>query len=424
MQNSDLIKHLEAIKYALERVIGMAQAMADETTHVRAQDCPPFSSTGDDSSGNVVSQLNRVSTVAGIKKSPAEQQQEDDMNRRYGKGSYIKRERTRADGSITVYYQGAFYLNGKRINVTTRTKEEMCRKLNELWKQKYRTTNDKGKGYLFSTFLEEFWINKKEELAERSACEYRRMLNVVKEHFMHNVLKKINEDDVQEFLAKRSPGTRIKYYDMLKSIFQEALRRRSVSENPCTFVKRPRYKSKKIRCYEFDEQNVMLATLPQDYANLFFFLCCTGLRISEALALTPDDVKRNYILVNKTVDTKTNKVVYSTKNEEERKVVYLPQLLNYLDFAFISKTSYRTLNRTFVLYYKQFKGVNLHSTRHTYASIAHHVGIDDKLLQNQLGHKTLAMTQDTYTELMITGSSPILDYFEELKSVIKSAFRR
>ena len=423
MQNSDLIKHLEAIKFALDRVIGMAQGMADSQTRTSAQDSPPFSFNGDDFAKTVNLQLNKVSCVNTKKALPADLQ-EDFMNRRYGKGSYIKRERTRCDGTKYVYYQGAFYLNGKRINVTAKSCAEMETKLNELWKQKYNTTNDKGKGYLLVTFIEEFWKKKKSDLAERSATEYQRMLTIIKNHFRHDILKKIDEEDVEEFLQKRSPGTRIKYYDVLKQIFSEALRQRRIKENPCSYVKRPRFKSKKMRCYEFDEQNWMLASLPPDYAKLFFVLCCTGMRISEALALTPDDVKRNYILVNKTVDTKTNKVIFNTKNGEERKIVYLPCLSNYLDLDFIGNVSYRTLNRTFQTFYKKFNGVNLHSTRHTYASVGHYVGIDDKLLQNQLGHKTIAMTQDTYTDLMITGTSPILDYFKELKDVIKSAFRR
>lgn len=423
MQNSDLIKHLEAIKYALERVIGMAQAMADGQSHARAQDGPSFYSPGNDSPGYAGLQLNNVSCLAQKEKSPTAEQ-EDILNRRYGKGSYVKRERKRTDGSISVYYQGVFYLCGKRVTVTARTQDEIERKLNELWKQKYKTTNDKGKGYLLVTFIDEFWKKKKGDLAERSATEYQRMLTIIKNHFKHEVLKKIDEEDVEDFLLKRSPGTRVKYYDVLKQIFSEALRQRRVKENPCTFVKRPRFKSKKMRCYEFDEQNWMLDALPQDYAKLFFVLCVTGMRISEALALTPDDVKRNYILINKTVDTKTNKVIFNTKNGEERKIVYLPCLSEYLDLDFIKSVSYRTLNRTFQTFYKKFNGVNLHSTRHTYASVAHYVGIDDKLLQNQLGHKTIAMTQDTYTDLMITGTSPILDYFNELKTVIKSAFRR
>ena len=45
MQISDLIQHLEAITLALNRVIGMAQAMADGHAQARAGDSPHFYSS-------------------------------------------------------------------------------------------------------------------------------------------------------------------------------------------------------------------------------------------------------------------------------------------------------------------------------------------------------------------------------------------
>lgn len=74
-------------------------------------------------------------------------------------------------------------------------------------------------------------------------------------------------------------------------------------------------------------------------------------------------------------------------------------------------------------YYKQFDNINLHSTRHTYASLAHYVGIDEKVIQKQLGHKTLAMTQDTYTDLLLDGNSVIKEYFLRLEQMIMNPRR-
>ena len=167
----------------------------------------------------------------------------------------------------------------------------------------------------------------------------------------------------------------------------------------------------------------MIDSLPEDYSKLFVFLCCTGLRISECLALTHADVTPKYIRICKTKDSVTNEIVPTTKNGEERKVIYHESLLPYLDLDFISSINYRTLNRVFATYYKQFENINLHSTRHTYASLAHYVGIDEKVIQNQLGHKTLAMTQDTYTNLLLDGESIIKTYFYNLYKIIMSSRR-
>lgn len=45
------------------------------------------------------------------------------------------------------------------------------------------------------------------------------------------------------------------------------------------------------------------------------------------------------------------------------------------------------------------EGVNIHSLRHTYASIAIACGADVKTLQKQLGHATASITLDVYAGL-------------------------
>ena len=95
----------------------------------------------------------------------------------------------------------------------------------------------------------------------------------------------------------------------------------------------------------------------------------------------------------------------------------------FTNLDFIASVNYRTVNRTYAKYYKQFDNINLHSTRHTYASLAHYVGIDEKVIQKHLGHKTLAMTQDTYTDLLLDGNSVIKEYFLRLEQMIMNPRR-
>lgn len=46
-------------------------------------------------------------------------------------------------------------------------------------------------------------------------------------------------------------------------------------------------------------------------------------------------------------------------------------------------------------------------------------GISDKLIQDMMGHATLAMTMDTYTHTMAQGSSPVWDYVKRLAEKLK-----
>ena len=75
---------------------------------------------------------------------------------------------------------------------------------------------------------------------------------------------------------------------------------------------------------------------------------------------------------------------------------------------------------------KVYKVLNLsdisvtHSCRHTFASMLYAVGVPDKIIQKQLGHASVSTTMDVYTDILMSGSSPVLDYVKELKSTLIS----
>ena len=344
------------------------------------------------------------------------------MKRKFGKGSYCLRKVTRKDGSIYKYYQGVIYLNGKPKTVTASTVKEIEKKLNKLFHSKeIRPKKDDSIG--FTEWAQIFAKKKISTLSPRYSKTYQQNIDSLCGIFDKYKLNQITAEQIENFLATKTPSTQRKLYDILNNIFSDAVRLRKITENPCGFVLRPKVKQKKFRCYEFFEQNIMINELPKDYSDLFIFLCCTGLRISECLALTQKDITPKYIRIWKIKDSVNNEIVETTKNGEERKVLYHESLLKYLNLDFITSVNYRTVNRMYAKYYKQFDNINLHSTRHTYASLAHYVGIDEKVIQSQLGHKTLAMTQDTYTNLLLDGNSVIKDYFFKLEKLIMSPRR-
>ena len=408
MRISDLKRDLEVIQIALARVIGFADALVEkyESTTAEYSAPPP-----DGTPGTVVSQLNRTEDLSEI-------DFKEIMKRKYGKGTYCKRQVTRKNGSIYTYYQGTIYVNGIPKTLTSKTVRGIESKLNGV----LRLKNGRVKRDTELTFGEwslTFLKKKVTTISPRYALDYERQIKHLNEVFGKYKLGRITAEQIENYLLTKVPSTQKRLYDQLRNIFADAVRLRKISENPCTFIIRPKCKQKNFRCYEFSEQNVMIDSLPEDYSKLFVFLCCTGLRISECLALTHADVTPKYIRICKTKDSVTNEIVPTTKNGEERKVIYHESLRPYINVEFWQTLTHRKVSRQFQPIYSQFKNVNLHSTRHTYASLAHFVGIDDKIIQNQLGHKTLAMTQDTYTNIMIPGESIILSYFEKLKEIIR-----
>ena len=72
-----------------------------------------------------------------------------------------------------------------------------------------------------------------------------------------------------------------------------------------------------------------------------------------------------------------------------------------------------------LFFLSELSNLAVHSARHTFSSMCYRAGIPDKLIQNMMGHATLAMTMDTYTHTMAQGTSLVWDYAKALAEKIK-----
>lgn len=433
MQNSDLIKHLEAIKYALDRVIGMAQAMADGQSHARAQDGPSFNMSqpspdikkAPPNSGAIedlqLKTKNVDSSLFG----------EDYMQRKlkHGEGYFRQITIQRKKGTTYKYYYGCTRINGEKHHLFAKTQEEIIRKI-KLERMQYlmlgmppkpkRDPND----VTFEAWYKKYYktYRESEQFKQKTKTTYLRQARRIMDALGNVKIKKLSELDIKNFLNTVSEGQRDKFYDIINAILKKAVANRIIDFNPCAALKRPHYKQLKFRAYQLEEQNAMLERVPAPFNEVFYILCCTGLRIGEFLALTKDDIFDNYIIVNKNKDASGN-VIPSTKTGENRKVTILPGLFDNMPASLIETFSYNVVSKACRAVYKKFGNVNLHGARHTYASMAHFVGIDDKKIQRELGHSTLAMTTDIYTDIIDNGEGgKVLDYFKRLANVMKNRF--
>lgn len=131
-------------------------------------------------------------------------------------------------------------------------------------------------------------------------------------------------------------------------------------------------------------------------------LACLGLRKSEIIALTVDDLDGNMLTIDKAIVTdKDNKLVdTTTKTVSSNRTIFIPDdLANE-----IRKTGYiykgypnsiiRALHRT-----QDALGVprcKLHELRHFYVSFAHSQGMSDADIIKSIGHKTDAVMKKVY----------------------------
>ena len=149
---------------------------------------------------------------------------------------------------------------------------------------------------------------------------------------------------------------------------------------------------------------------------LILLIAKTGLRFSEALALTPEDFDfaRQMISINKTWDYKNNSGFLPTKNQSSiRKVridwqlvIQFSELIKGLDSdkpIFVNGKIYNsTINNILTRHCRKIgiPEISIHGLRHTHASQLLSAGVSIASVAQRLGHSSMTTTQKTYLHVI------------------------
>jgi len=222
--------------------------------------------------------------------------------------------------------------------------------------------------------------------------------NALREYlqFTNNNLDKTLIQDYINYIAKRNNASsvKLKYY-ALKKIFKilndpisfEVVLPREIKKEPITLTEKQLdlyYKA--VKKIKNKQVRTILELLPR-----------TGLRISELLNLTVDDIKKEndiYYLRIKGKANRIRKVVLGNKAKEI--------LLDYLSWNHNTDKIF-TVTDELVRYYlrRLRKSLNIpnltpHTLRHTFASLLLQNGVDVKTISELLGHHSVVFTLKTY----------------------------
>lgn len=332
----------------------------------------------------------------------------------YGTGSIRKRTRENKNSRYS-WWEGRF----RHRTVTAKTKQEAYDKLKELARTEVSEgkTDKKEVSSSLYEWVEYWYITYKErELRPNSKIGYNSAFTKIKTITIP--MKDLKPDDLQQFLNSiDGDNARRKTFDILNQALRQAVISEKIKKNPCELLKRPKVNSEHKRAFTAEQQVAILNACSDKYRRLFSCLCCTGMRISEFLALTPDDIGDDEIRVNKMMN-RDGMVEHDTKNRSsERFINFNESLREDLLFCINEHFTYNAVKLAFGKIFKKLglEGVSVHSTRHTFASMCHLANINELLTKKWLGHATLAMTKDVYTHFLKRENSPFSAYFAQLK---------
>lgn len=166
---------------------------------------------------------------------------------------------------------------------------------------------------------------------------------------------------------------------VLKSIFREALAQELVEHSPAHGVKGQRVivaPKRFLTWDEIDQRNF------GKYTTQIRFLALHGLRWSEAVALTEDDIRDGRIYVNKSVHGMT---------KSRAGVRTVPLVSPFKRFP----TTRRPLRKVLTPH-----GITIHSLRHSYAYLLKSKGVHVTTAQRLLGHSDPKVTLAIYTQVL------------------------
>ena len=332
----------------------------------------------------------------------------------------------RADGR----YQGYVIVDGKRKYFYGKTYEAVTEKVQKFLQggkiPQTKIIDNKRNSPTFGEFLDS-WIEiyKKPNLKASSFESLKTMLKPALNAFKDKKIGAISSDEIQKMLVTLSaPRVRDLCLMHLNAIFNKARIKGIVKRNPCEAVEIKKHKSKHVKSLTPEEtQTVFDLAEGSPYYLLYRFLVATGLRIGEALALRHSDVDFDKCMVTvskNVVFVKGTRIEQDTpKTEAGNRIVPVPgpickelaAVKTELLFPFTYNSAHCALRR---IDKKVDFHVTLHVLRHTYATRLEEAGIPPKVKQYLLGHSSLEMTQNTYTDIQAQFVNSLSDRIRKL----------
>ena len=327
-------------------------------------------------------------------------------------GRYMARY-TDDKGRHCVYDRDPEKLYHKLLSIQTK-KEPNFREIAELWETQHR-----------------------EEITERTWKNYEpHFKDIVSRHGGKQISDVTALDIINHLTIAKAKGYSATVVNTIRSIyrmiFDYAIANDYAQYNPVASVRLPKGLKRGKRVAPTDDQMKLICASTDAPFGLFpFFLLCTGLRKSEALALTWSDIDfdSREISVTKSLDytSGANPKIKPPKTDAGFRSVPILDILYPLlveeekkstsDYIFPSSDSNRSGKGGGMMTLRGYEGawlrycesvglmdgdkpaITAHNLRHGTATLMFELGVDELTAQRILGHSRIEITREIYTDL-------------------------
>lgn len=286
-------------------------------------------------------------------------------------------------------------------------------------------SNDKNQ--LFSSYYEQ-WITIYKEGAIRDVTleKYKMTLSWVKKLMpdlkIGEMTRPIYQQLINLYAESHERQTTMDFHHQLKGAVLDALDEGLIDRDPTrkVIIKGKEPREKKIKFLNQFELHLLLNSLNLgreiNWDWFILLIAKTGLRFSEALALTPKDFDfaHQSLSVSKTWNYKNGGGYAPTKNKSSvrkiqidwQTVIQFSELLKGMaedKTIFVNGSVYNaTINDILERHCKkaEIPIITVHGLRHTHASVLLFAGVSVAIVARRLGHASINTTQKTYLHII------------------------
>lgn len=340
-------------------------------------------------------------------------------------------------------YQGSYTDNTGRHYLYDRDPEKLYQKMQAMQSPAGDHTPT------FREIAEDWERNHREEITPRTWVNYRPHYDAILARHGGKEIKDVTAQEIINHLttAKAKGYSRTvvnSIRSLYRMIFDYAVANDLAQFNPVVSIRLPKGLHQGKRVAPTDEQIKTIFRSADKTFGLFpVFLLCTGMRKSEALALTWEDINfdAKEISVTKSIDYTVGarpKIKTPKTEAGSRTVPIIDLLYDKLREAYNARTSeyvfpafdssrggkgggmmtLRGYEGTWLQYCQEAglmdgdkPAITAHNLRHGTATLMFELGVDELTAQRILGHSRVEITREIYTDLRARQNAKSIDKF-------------